>query len=133
MGRLKRFIGGFLAFFVLFSFSGCSTLSWVVNPPPKATDLMYTEEDVMSVISALEEKGPGDPEAVVFDGERYLLKPSVYKRALRDGIIRRVQEQKVGEFIGDYRRETFFGALKKDLGTAGFVVLIVVVLGIFLF
>ena len=108
---------------------GCATISHVVNPPPRATDLLYTEEDVMDVIDELSKGEVKDEDAVYFNGERYSLKPEVYKKAVKDGVIKRVQEEKIREFIAGYDRETLGDALKKDLGTMGLVVLIFVVLG----
>ena len=111
---------------------GCATISHVVNPPPRATDLLYTEEDVMDVIDELSRSEVKDEDAVYFDGERYSLKSEVYKKAVKDGVIKRVQEKKIRDFIGEYDRETFGDAVKKDLGTMGLVVLIVTILGVML-
>jgi len=113
----------------LFAVYGCATISHVVNPPPRATDLLYTEEDVMDVIDELSKGEIKDEDAVYFDGEHYSLKSDVYKKAVKDGVIKRVQEKKIREFIGEYDRKTIGDAVKKDLGTAGLIVLIIVVLG----
>lgn len=124
--RIARLILVSLSLFVI---CGCATISHVFNPPPKATNLLYTEEDVMDVIDELSGGEIEDEDAVYFDGERYSLKSEVYKKAVKDGVIKRVQEKKIREFIGEYDRKTIGDAVKKDLGTAGLIVLIIVVMG----
>jgi hypothetical protein len=117
------------AWLILASY-GCSAASWVVHHNPPASDLLVTEADVDEVIEGLSKGEPADPEAVLYNRttDRYELKPETYKRALRDGIMRRAQDKKIEEFLEDYRPETFGGALKRDLGTAGIVVILLGVL-----
>lgn len=124
--RIARLILVGLSLFVI---CGCATISHVFNPPPKVTDLLYTEKDVMDVIDELSRGEIKDEDAVYFDGERYSLKSDVYKKAVKDGVIKRVQEKKIREFVSEYDRETIGDAVKKDLGTTGLIVLIMVVLG----
>ncbi len=127
-----RIVGPIFLSISLLLICGCATVSHVVNPPPRATDLLYTEDDVMDVIDELSKGEIGDEDAVYFDGERYSLKSGVYKKAVKDGVVKRIQEKKIREFITEYDRETIADAVKKDLGTAGLIVLIMVVLGVLL-
>ena len=115
--------------------SGCSTASWVVHRNPPASDLFVTEADVDAVIEELSKTGPKDPVAVLYNQttDRYELKPETYKKALRDGIIKRIQDQKIRAFLEDYRPETFGEALKKDVGTAGILVVLLGILAGILF
>ena len=98
-----------LSFLIL---SGCSTISYVINPQPDISDLYYTEEDVRDKIDEL---STGDAKGqIVFDGEHYIMSPEAYKHAVRDGVTNEIQAEKIQEFADDYKRETFFGSLKKD-------------------
>jgi hypothetical protein len=112
--------------------SGCATVSHVLNPPQRPENLLYDEEDVLRVIEELTRTEPGDKDAVHFDGERYCLRPDVYKKAVRDGVIKRVQERKIQDFLAHYDRQTIADAFKKDIGTMGLLMVILLAVGVFL-
>jgi len=106
--------------------SGCSTINYVVNPPPDIADVYYTEEDVLDVIDEL---SAGEPKGkIAFDGENYIMSEETYKKAVRDGVIKKIQEEKIREFVKDYKPTTFMGELKKDAGT-GLLLLILITAG----
>ncbi len=143
MGRMIRDITNRLQFaflcavaaFLLSSICGCSTASWIIHHNGTTDDLVFTETDVDAVIDELSLVQQGYSGAVLYNSltERYELAPDTYKRALRDGIIRRIQDKKIKEFLKDYRPETFMSALRKDLGTAGILVILLGVLGSLLY
>jgi hypothetical protein len=116
---------------LLIATSGCSTASWIVHQSGTADDLIITEADVDAMIDKLSLAQPKDSDAILYNKtkDRYELTPDVYKRAIKDGIIRRIQDNKISGFLEDYRPETFTGALKKDMGTAGIVILFLGILG----
>jgi len=106
---------------VLVLTTGCSTASWIVNPPPHVSELYVTEDDVVEYMDRLSDMEPPDPDAVLYNPEtdRYEVKAPVYKRGLTKSIMYEIQKEKINEFAEDYQRETFGKALKKDLGTMG--------------
>lgn len=105
---------------IIFSFSGCSTASWVISPPPHVETLYVTENDVIAYMDRLSQMD-GDPDAVLYNPEtdRYEMRADVYKRALTKSIMYEIQTEKIDEFAGDYERETFGKAFKKDLTSIG--------------
>jgi hypothetical protein len=111
--------------------SGCSTASWVIHHNKTADVLVISEADVDAMIDELSTAQPSDSSVVLYnkDTDRYELTPDTYKKAIRDGIIRRVQDRKIREFLDDYRPEKVTDALRKDMGTAGFIILVLGVLG----
>ena len=113
------------------SIGGCSTASWIIHHNGTVDDLTIAEADVDALINELSLAQPENPDAVLYNTstERYELTPDIYKRALRDGIIRRIQDKKIKEFFEDYRPETFISAFRKDLGTVGVLVILLGVLG----
>lgn len=115
--------------------TGCSSVSWVIHHNPKTSDLFVTEDEIDNVIEELTTAEPKETDAVVYNQvtDRYELKPGVYKNALRDGIIKRIQDKKIKAFLKDYRPETFGSALKDDAGTAGILIILLGVLGGFLY
>lgn len=111
--------------------NGCSTASWIIHHNTTADDLIITEADVDAMIDELSLAPPKDPDAILYNktADRYEFTPDAYKKAIKDGIIRRIQDNKIREFLGDYRPETFTGSLRKDMGTAGVVILLLGILG----
>ena len=109
--------------------AGCSTVSWVIDPPPKITDLYYTEEDVLEVLSDLDGETPVDPEAVLYDKieDRYELKPEAYREAVTDGIVTRIRDGKIEKFARDYTGHRFMDAVRRDMGTAGITAILLIV------
>jgi hypothetical protein len=107
--------------------SGCSTASWVIHKNPNTEMLLYSEKDVDRTIEELSREAPKDPDAVVYNrtADVYEMKPAAYKNALRDGIVKKIQEEKVEAFLKEYRSRTFWDAVKDDLGTTVFVVVII--------
>lgn len=110
----------------LFLLSGCATISHVVNSPPDATDLYYTQEDVEDVILRLSQSEP--PDDVTFDGENYIVGEDTMNKLVTKGVIEEVQKKKIREFVSKYKRDTFMGELKKDAGT-GLLLLILITAG----
>ena len=112
-----------------FVLAGCSTVSWIIDPPPHITDLYYTEEDVLKVLSDLDAEVPVDPEAVLYDkiGGRYELKPQAYRKAVTDGIVKRIRDDKIEDFARDYTEYRFIDAVKRDIGTAGITAILLFV------
>jgi|GEM_PF-2462764 len=111
---------------------GCATMTHIVNPQPKAPDLTYNEADVLAEIEAIKKLKAEDPDAVTYDAkaDRYTLKSKTYKNAVKDGIIKRVQEKKINAFLKDYDRETILDAMKKDGGTIAWLLIILAILGV---
>jgi hypothetical protein len=127
-----RFIGTLVfVVCVLAVLSGCSTASWIIHHNPKADALIITEDDVDVIIDELSGTQPSNPGVVVYNGntDRYELTPDTYRKAIKDGIVRRIQDKKIREFLETYRPEGFFDAFRKDMGMAGFVILILGVVG----
>lgn len=60
--------------------------------------MSITEADIDAKIAALSGP-PKDPDAVLYNAtnDRYELKPEVYKRAVRDGIVKDIQDEKIDE------------------------------------
>lgn len=116
--------------------TGCSTMSWIIDPPPRITDLYYTEADVLEVLSELDGEVPADPDVVLYDevDGRYELKPEAYLNAVTDGVIKRIRDSKIENFARNYTGYRLVDAVKRDLGTAGItaILLIVVVAAILL-
>lgn len=110
--------------------TGCSTVSWIINPPPRITDLYYTEEDVLEVLSELEGEVPADPEAVLYDeiDDRYELKPEVYRNAVTDGIIKRIRDRKIEDFAQNYTGYRLVDAVRRDVGTAGITAILLLMI-----
>jgi len=143
MGKMNRRINFCLAligiwgaiFCFLITASGCSTASWVIHHNAKADDLIITEADVDAMIDELSIAQPTDSDAIVYDEttDRYELTSDAYKKAIRDGIIRRIQDNKIREFLNGYRRETFVDAVRKDVGTTGAVILLIGILAGFFY
>jgi hypothetical protein len=139
MGRMIRDTANRLPFVfmcaivicLLLSLGGCSTASWIIHHGGTSDDLFVTEVDVDALIDDLSLEPEKYSGAVLYNAsaEKYELTPDTYKRALRDGIIRRIQDKKIKEFLEDYRPETFMSSLRKDLGTAGILVILLGVLG----
>ncbi len=139
MGRIKKGVSGGLRYFVLggvvaillFLISGCSTASWIVHHNGTADTLLITKADVDTALDELSTTHPDKPYEVLYNTstKRYELTPDVYKKALRDGIIRRIQDRKIERFLNDYRPETLMDALRKDLGTTGIFIILLGVLG----
>ena len=123
MGRIAAVM---LCCFVL---AGCSTVSWIVDPPPGIYDLYCTENDVLKALGGLEETTPEDPEAVVYNEteQRYELKPEVYRRAVTDGIIKRIRDEKIAAFAEGYTDYRLTDAVKRDMGTAGITAILLLV------
>ncbi len=138
MGRINRKIALGLKPIVIWSVtvcflaavSGCSTASWIIHHNRPAEDLLITEADVDAMIDELSLAQAKDSDAILYNKtvDRYELTPDVYKKAIKDGIIRRIQDNKINGFIGDYRPDTFMSSLKKDMGTAGIVLLVLGIL-----
>lgn len=117
---------------------GCSTVSFIIDPPPKGEKLVYGEEDVLRTIKEMQEKGEasgksGDP-AVTYNktSGKFEMSPDAYERAVRDGILAKVQEKKIKEFLAEYRRGTIKDAMLKDAGMTLFGVVLAFV-ALFLF
>ena len=106
-----------VTFFLIFATQGCSTASWIVNPPPSVSDLYVTEDDVAAYFDRISETEPSDPDAVLYNPEtdRYEVKAPAYKRGLTKTIMYEIQKEKISEFAEDYQRETLGKVLKKDL------------------
>ncbi len=117
---------------LLIAANGCSTASWVIHHNNNAEDLLITEADVDAMVDELSLARPKDSDAILYNKtqDRYELTPDAYKKAIKDGIIRRIQDNKINGFLMDYRPETFMGSLKKDMGTAGIVILLLGILGV---
>lgn len=129
-GGGKRIMGKVAAVLVCcLVLAGCSTASWIIDPPPRITDLYYTEEDVLEVLNELDGKVPTDPEAVLYDeiDGRYTLKPETYRNAVTDGVIKRIRDGKIEEFARNYTGYRLVDAVKRDLGTAGITVILLLV------
>jgi len=129
MGRIAAVL------FCCFVLAGCSTAAWIIDPPPKVDDLFYTEEDVLAVLGDLDEIEPKDPEVVLYNetAGRYELKPEVYRRAVTDGIVKRIRDEKIRAFAEDYTGYRLADAVKRDMGTAGITaVLLLVVVAVIL-
>lgn len=111
--------------------SGCSTASWIIHHNGTADDLTITEADVDAMIDELLSAQPENPETVLYNKttDRYELTPDAFRKAIRDGIIRRIQDKKIGEFLENYHFESFTDALRKDFGTGGCVILLIGILG----
>lgn len=107
--------------------SSCSMISLTLHHNPPVESLFPTDEDVANCIASLSTE-PTDSDAVLYneDTDRYELRSDVYERALRDGIMYKLQKEKVAEFTKDYKEEKFGDAAKKDAGTALFTILLVV-------
>lgn len=110
---------------------GCSSASWIIHHNSSGDDLLITEADVDAMITELSLGQPADSEKIVYNEttDRYELTPDAYRKAIRDGIIRRVQDNKISAFLESYRREGFTDALRKDMGTAGTIILLLGILG----
>ena len=123
MGRVAAVL---LSFFIL---AGCSTASWIVDPPPRITDLYVTEDDVIEYFERLSGTEPSDPDAVLYNPEtdRYEVRAIEYQRGLTKTIMYEIQRERISEFAEDYSRETFGTAIKRDLGTAGICGVIIAV------
>lgn len=125
MGKLRFTLALALALMM----TGCSTASWIVNPPPHSSGLYVTEDDVADYFDRIADQTPSDPEAVLYNPEtdRYELKSGAYKRALTKSVMYEIQKEKIGEFVEDYQRETLGGAIKRDLATAGVTIILVLI------
>jgi hypothetical protein len=110
---------GSMLFIALFLLSGCSTASWLINPPPNVSDLYVTEDDVVEYFDRLSDQTPSDPDAVLYNPEtdRYEMKSGTYKKALTKSVMYEIQKEKIEEFAEDYNRETLGKAARKDLTT----------------
>lgn len=138
MGRIKKTINYSLGMITIWSVlisplatGGCSTASWIIHHNSNADALFITEADVDAMITELSLAQPESHENVVYNKatDRYELTRDTYGKALRDGIIRRIQDKKINHFLENYRPESFMGALRRDLGTAGVVILLLGILG----
>jgi hypothetical protein len=139
MGRINRRILFRLATTVmasglicpLFIASGCSTASWVIHHNGSANDLAITEADVDAMIDELSTRQSQDTKTIQYNGDtdRYELTPDIYRKAVRDGVIRRIQDKKITEFLKSYRPDSLTDALKKDMGTGGTIILLLGILG----
>jgi hypothetical protein len=129
--RLKPIAMWSITVCFLFAASSCSTASWVIHHNRPADDLLITEADVDAMIDELSLAQAKDSDAIIYNKtiDRYELTPDAYKKAIKDGIIRRIQDNKINGFIEDYRPDTFMSSLKKDTGTAGIVILLLGILG----
>lgn len=116
--------------FLVATATGCSTASWIVNHKNPADILMITEADVDEMIDELSMARSEDSGDILYNKttNRYELTPDIFRKAMRDGIIRKIQDGKISTFLEEYHQESFTDAMRKDLGTAGTVILL---LGIF--
>jgi len=116
---------------ILAVIGGCSTASWIIHHNGAPDSLIITEADVDAMISELSKERPNDPETVRYNKatDRYELTSDAYGKAISDGIIRRIQDNRISTFLEDYRPEGFVDALKKDMGTSGAVILLLGILG----
>jgi len=123
MGRIAAIL---MCCFVV---AGCSTMSWIIHPPPHITDLYYTEEDALEVLSELDREVPLDPEAVMYDeiDGRYELKPEAYRNAVTDGVIKRIRDNRIENFAREYTGYRLMDAVKRDMGTAGITAILLIV------
>ncbi len=110
---------------------GCSSASWIIHHNSSSDDLLITEADVDAMITELSLEQPVDSEKILYNEttDLYELTPDAYRKAIRDGIIRRIQDNKISAFLENYRRESFTDALRKDMGTAGAIILLLGILG----
>jgi hypothetical protein len=110
---------------------GCSSASWIIHHNGSGDDLAITESDVDAMIKELSLVQPKDTETILYNEgtDRYELMPGAYRNAVRDGIIRRIQDRKISAFLEDYRPESLMDALRKDTGTAGAFILLLAILG----
>ncbi len=110
---------------------GCSTASWIIHHNGSGDDLLINEADVDAMITELSLVQPVDSETILHNEttDRYELTPDAYRKAIRDGIIRRIQDSKISAFLESYRRESFADALRKDMGTVGTIILFLGILG----
>ena len=92
---------------------------------------MITEDDVDAAIGELSRAPVERSDDIVFNMStgKYELAPDVYKRAIRDGVIRRIQDKRISEFLENYRPETFTKALGKDIGTGTLFLIVLGILG----
>jgi hypothetical protein len=83
-------------------FSGCAT----------APSMSITDADVDAKIAAIGAAVPEDPGADVYNEttDRYELTPTAHDRALRDGIVKRIQDEKIAtmnEYLVKHPPATF--------------------------
>lgn len=116
--------------FLVVTTTGCSTASWVVNHKSSSDSLIITEADVDEMIDKLSMARVEDTGGILYNKvtDRYELTPDIFRKAMRDGIIRKIQDRKISTFLEEYHQESFTDALRKDMGTTGAVILL---LGIF--
>jgi hypothetical protein len=131
LNRLRPSLPRLVVICFIFLMFGCSTASWIIHHNGTAETLIITEADVDTAMSSLSESHPERPDAIYYDASsgKYELAPDIYKRALRDGIIRKIQDEKIREFLENYRADTITDVLRKDLGTAGLLVILLGILG----
>jgi hypothetical protein len=139
MGRINKLTYSMLGMAVILSSlicllviaSGCSTASWIIHHNGSGDDLLINEADVDAMITELSLVQPVDSETILHNEttDRYELTPDAYRKAIRDGIIRKIQDSKISAFLESYRRESFADALRKDMGTVGTIILFLGILG----
>jgi len=83
-----------------FCLTGCGTVAYLVNPPPKAGDLYVTEDDVLAVIESLDEE-QSNPDAVVYNPntDRYEITPEAMERAVSDSVMKKAYEANIEEAV----------------------------------
>jgi len=128
-----------LILLVAFLFLGplsCSTMSKATdsllgrNPDPYE-HFTVTDDDVLGMMNEITGTPPANPGADVYNEVtgKFELTPEAHDRALRDGIVKRINDNKIKEYLAKYHPETWGAAMRKDAGTVGIVIVIIGVIG----
>jgi hypothetical protein len=92
----------------IFFFHGCAS-----SPP----SMSITEADIDAKIAAIGAAVPNDPEADVYNEttSKYELTPAAHDRALRDGMVKDIQDEKISgmvDYLAKNPPQTFWDRVK---------------------
>jgi hypothetical protein len=103
--------------FMMWLISGCAAAHFLVEKNPKASDLYVTDDEVQQMLDELSTTTPKDKDAVLYDEttDRYSVRPDAYKKALKDSVIKTLDEKHIDKVAGEMTPKTFWTEFKKDL------------------